>query len=144
MAPLAGMVMRGAGPNLQQRAQGSERVAPGDVFLCYLKGLSCWCGALEVESDAFEADQPIYGNADPYTLRFAVKPLVLLDADRAISIREPAIKETLSFTCGRSGATWTGPLRASLRLINEADGDFLMSRLLLQEWKTGHAGARSH
>ena len=27
MAPLAGMVMRGAGPNLQQRARGSEKVS---------------------------------------------------------------------------------------------------------------------
>jgi len=27
MAPLAGMVMRGAGPNLQQRVRGSEKVS---------------------------------------------------------------------------------------------------------------------
>ncbi|MBP8672353.1 MAG: hypothetical protein KBI08_13500, partial [Sphingobium sp.] len=27
MAPLAGMVMRGPGPNLQQRARGSEKVS---------------------------------------------------------------------------------------------------------------------
>ena len=32
------------------RRLAEERVGQGDIFLCYLKGLKRWCGALEVQS----------------------------------------------------------------------------------------------
>ena len=66
----------------RQRTTAS-RVKPGDVLLCYLVRLSRWCGALEVASPAFTDAAPIFSDPDPFVVRFHVKPLVLLEPDRA-------------------------------------------------------------
>lgn len=109
-----------------------ERVEVGDIFLCYLTGLSRWCGALVVTSDAYDADDPIFDKPDPFTVRFWVKPLVLLKPEIAIPIKNPEIWDRLSLTRSheRGGSTWTGPFRHPMNPIDRADGDFLLSILL--------------
>ena len=123
-----------SGVEYRYRRIARERVKPGDVFLCYLFGLKRWCGALYINSEAFEADDPIFGNPDPYTVRCSVRPLVLLEPEFAIPIDEPCIWNRLSLTRSHKigSSTWTGPFRNPLKLIEDADGDFLMSRLIVQ------------
>ena len=80
----------------KKRRSSAQRVNQGDIFLCYLTGLSRWCGALEVQSEACDDDRPRpgYGPNDPFTVRFRVKPLVVLNPAEAIPIKDCAVWST--------------------------------------------------
>jgi hypothetical protein len=118
----------------RQRRMARERVKVGDILLCYLVRLSRWCGALEVMSKAFEDDAPIYGDPDPFTVRFRVRSIVLLDPERAIPIFEPEVwtglSETRNLQAGSS--SWTGAFRSSLRQLSDTDGALLLKLLRAQ------------
>jgi hypothetical protein len=44
----------------------AAKVAPGDVFVCYLVRLSRWCGASEVEEGPYIDATPIFQLNDRY------------------------------------------------------------------------------
>src|SRR5579885_2482228 len=68
----------------RQRKTAFGKVETGDYFICYLVKLSRGCGLLEVISPAFEDSDPIFAEEnDPFTIRFRVKPLVLLDFEKS-------------------------------------------------------------
>ena len=111
-----------------------ERVNEGDIFLCYLTRLSRWCGVLQAESEAYHDDSPIHDELDPFTVRFKVKPLVMLDPELAIPIRDDQVWSTLTITNQYEKGTpyWTGFFRASLNGIEEGDGSYLVELLKKQ------------
>lgn len=119
--------------------QQAKRVQVGDIFVCYMTKLSRWVGLLEVQSECFIDTTPIYSSDDPYIVRFRVRPLVWLPRDLAVPIREPRVWNTLSFTRGRDKnlSRWTGTVRNSLRILSEADGQFLAD-LLLEQARVQH------
>lgn len=117
---------------LRQR-KAAERVMPGDFLCGYIKGLSRWCTALKVVRGPFEEDTPIYGQDDPYRLRFEVEPVVVLPLELAIPIKHDKILfDNLSFTRGNQDGYWVGPLRQNLRLLSEQDGELILDRLRSQ------------
>src|SRR5690349_10046463 len=74
----------------QRNAAGKIRV--GDKLLCYMTRVSRWVGMLEVIDGPFTDDTPIfYSEADPFTLRFRVRPLVILPIEKAIPIHDDRI-----------------------------------------------------
>ena len=112
----------------QQRA--AARIRPGDVLVLYVTKISRWCGLLEVVGG-----QPYHDPAkDPFPVRLRVKPLVLLDVEHGLPIRNPEIWEALSFTRdeGPASSRWTGKLRGSLVPLDGADGE-LLGRLLRRQ-----------
>ncbi len=67
----------------------ASRIRVGDKFICYMTKLSRWMGVLEVISDFYEDDSPIfYQENDPFVIRFKVKALAWLDKEKAIPIRD--------------------------------------------------------
>src|SRR5262245_31496446 len=65
----------------------AERIKPGDVFVCYLTRLSRWFGLLNVVEGPFIDDKPIFvSEADPFVVRFRVRPAVWLEIERGIPI----------------------------------------------------------
>lgn len=124
-----------SGFRARQRPSAS-RIAPGDIFVCYLVGLSRWCGLLEVKSAMYEDNSPIFGEPDPFVLRFEVVPLVMLDPEHSLPIHEPSIWSTLSITRGikprEKGWAQAANLRGSLRVLNDEDGKFLVDRVTEQ------------
>jgi len=113
----------------------ANRIKKGDRFICYMTKLSRWFGILEVLSECFQEDSPIfYETDDPFVVRFKVKPIVLLNKEKAVPIKESFVWENLSFTKGleKQGSHWTGPIRSSLKLINIKDGKFLEDLLVSQ------------
>ena len=112
-----------------------ERVKEGDIFLCYLTRLSRWCGVLQAESEAYHDESPIHDELDPFTVRFKVKPLVTLDPELAIPIRDDQVWSTLTITnqYEKGAPYWTGFFRASLNGIEEGDGSFLVELLKNQQ-----------
>jgi hypothetical protein len=87
-----------------------ERIKSGDVFVCYLTRVSRWFGLLEVIEGPFIDDKPIFvPDADPFVVRFRVKPLVWLAIEHVIPIHDNAIWMGLSFTRGleKGSTAWT-------------------------------------
>jgi hypothetical protein len=114
----------------------AQKIHPGDKLLCYMTKLSRWVGVLEVVKDAIldEKTPLFYSENDPFVVRFGVRPLVWLDKELAIPIREDSIWETLSFTRGhqKHSSSWTGKFRSSLIQLSDKDGSFLENLLLRQ------------
>jgi EVE domain len=109
----------------RQRTTAYERVKRGDLLLCYLVKLSRWCGVLEVSSEAFEDNAPIFADEnDPFPIRFEVLPKVVLEFDKSIPIRElwPRLSFTKQLTPGTVGWAQLAKLRQSLVPISEQDG----------------------
>src|SRR4051812_1949287 len=68
----------------------AQRVQPGDRLLCYMTKLSRWSGLLEVVDGPYKDETPLfYPEADPFIVRFHVKPLVCLPVEHAVPIKEP-------------------------------------------------------
>jgi len=124
-----------SGFRYRQRRMASEELSPGDMFLCYLVRLSRWCGVLEITSEAYSDETPIFSNPDPFVIRFKVRPKVLLEPEKAIPIFEDVVWNGLSFTRNleKGSKGWAAAnFRASLRKISDVDGEFLM-RLLVEQ-----------
>ena len=119
----------------RQRRVAYEEVSVGDVFLCYMIGVSRWCGALRIASSAYTDKQPIYRDPDPFVVRFRVEPIVMLEPEFSLPIREKDIWDTLNLTQGidHGARGWGVRFRSSLRRVSNADGDYLISRLLQQQ-----------
>jgi hypothetical protein len=113
----------------------ARRVKPGDRLLCYMTKLSRWFGILHVVDGPFVDETPIYtAEADPFVVRFRVKPTVWLPVEKGVPIHEDRVWNALSFTRGqnKSSSTWTGKLRGSLVQLTDEDGAFLESVISAQ------------
>ena len=119
----------------RQRRVAYEEVSVGDVFLCYLVGVSRWCGALRITSSAYHDKQPIFRDPDPFVIRFKVEPIVMLEPEFSLPMRDKGIWSTLNLMQGidRASSSWGMQIRSSLRRLSGADGDYLVSRLQQQE-----------
>ena len=108
----------------QTQRRQAQRLGPGDLFLCYVTRLSRWAGLIEVKSQMFEDETPVFlPENDPFSVRFQVKPLIWLSLERSVPIRDDELWNKLSFTrehC-KSSSTWTGQLRASLSRMETGD-----------------------
>ena len=112
----------------------AESIGPGDVFLCYLTRLSRWCGVLQVDSPPYDDDSSIHLDLDPFTVRFAVSPLVTLEPEMAIPIYEDIVWDNLSITREHEKAyrQWTGFFRTALNKFNDDDGAWVHDLLIAQ------------
>ena len=124
-----------AGFRERHRSLAVERVSQGDIFLCYLTRLSRWCGVLQAESDAYSDDSPRHGDLDPFTVRFRVKPIVVLEPELAIPIHDDKVWSKLTITnqYERGHRFWTGFFRGSLNRFDDSDGSYLMELLKDQQ-----------
>ena len=119
----------------RHRRLAGERVNKGDIFLCYLTRLSRWCGVLQAESDVYYDDSPIHGDPDPFTVRFKVKPIVVLEPELAVPIYDDEVWTSLTITkqYEKGHRSWTGFFRGSLNRFEEGDGSYLVELLKKQE-----------
>src|SRR6266852_4188415 len=65
----------------------AERLKQGDILICYLYGHSRFIGALEVQSEAYLADQPRIWAVDPFPARVNVRPLVVLTPETGVPVQ---------------------------------------------------------
>lgn len=119
----------------KSQKKSANKINPGDLFICYMVQMSRWIGIFEVLDNFFISDDPIfYEENDPFVVRFKVNPLVWLPKEQTIPIHDPHIWSNLNFTRDHDprSSTWTGPLRGSLRLIDDNDAQFLDNMLRSQ------------
>lgn len=131
------------GFSVAHRTRALNLVRPGDIFVCYLVRLSRWCGLLQVEGEMFEDNTPIFRpENDPWSIRYRVKPLVVLDEVNALPIRLPEIWSGFSRTrdLEQNSPAWPvkAVLQSSLVKLPVGDGVFLADQLThqLREQKT--------
>lgn len=113
----------------------AARVQPGDRLVCYMTKLSRWCGVFEVLDGPFEDETPIfYPDADPFVVRFHVRPRICLDVEKAVPIKERALWAHLTFTAGyqTGSSAWAQKVKGSLTALTEADGALIESVLQIQ------------
>lgn len=111
-------------------------IRPGDKLICYMTKLSRWIGILEVTSTYFLDDTPIFlPTADPFQVRFHVKPSIWLTPENSIPIQDSISWDHLSFTknSARNSSSWAGMLRNSLRKLSDEDGQYLEALLSSQQ-----------
>ena len=86
---------------------------PGDYLLCYLVGISRFIGLLEVVSEPYEDDSPIW-SAEAFPLRVRVNKLVELTPETAVPINDliPS-SASVTRTARCSGRAWCRGRRPS-------------------------------
>jgi hypothetical protein len=101
----------------------AAKIKSGDVFLCYLVGVSRWVGLLEIQSARFRDESPIFAE-EVFPVRFKVKPLVMLTPEHGVPMA--AMKGKLSFyPATMDGSGWSGHVRNSPTRYKDADGSVL-------------------
>ncbi len=109
------------------RWKSLQQIKPGDYLLCYLTRLSRWIGILEVTSEAFRDDTPIWKN-EPFPCRIRVKPIICLTPETAIPIT--LLRDQLSiFENLSSPFAWIGHVRGSPRKWRIQDGEAIVHAL---------------
>ena len=113
----------------QSRHNIASKIDAGDLFICYLTGVMRWVGALEVICSTNDTST-IWKDAD-FPVRFAVRPLVLLDAEQGIPMDE--LEGRVDFYEGaQDRGKFKGFLRGSPSLFKcQEDGSLI--RDLLQK-----------
>lgn len=113
----------------------NQGIGPRDKFICYVTRIMRFIGVLEVQSSAFVDNKPIFiEEADPFVLRFKVKPLVWLPLEKALPLHNDLIWTNLSFTknLSKDDNRWTYMVFSSPRLWPHDDCVYLEKILLEQ------------
>lgn len=98
-----------------------RRINIGDFLLCYLTQISRWVGVLEVTSEPFKDDTPIW-TSDVFPSRLRVRILHKLTPDTGIPVRQ--LQDELSIFQNMSGPhAWTGHFRGSPSKWKPSDGE---------------------
>jgi hypothetical protein len=104
-----------------------QKIATGDVLLCYLTGVSRFIGALEVIGQSFIDKSPIW-HSDLFPARLPVKLLIQLSAETAVPVYE--LRERLSFfQASPDSPAWTGHFRGSPNRFKDSDGKIIFEAL---------------
>lgn len=105
----------------------AAKIKPGDMFLCYLVGVSRWAGLLEITSERFRNEERIYGE-EVFPVRFRVKPMIVLSPEHGIPME--AMRGKLSFfpTSG-TARKWSGHVRNSPTRYCDEDGEAIAAAL---------------
>lgn len=104
----------------------AKRIQPGDIFLCYLTGVMRWVGA--IENQGHTSDMKQIWKEEAFPVRFAVKPLVLLDPEHGVPMGE--LEGRVKFYAGpKDKGKFKGIVRSSLNAISQKDGELILSLL---------------
>ncbi len=118
---------RRAGANLSGFREGNwaraKDIKPGDIFLCYMVGVSRWVGLLHIESERFRDSTRIF-KEEVFPVRFKVRPIVMLDPEFGVPMN--AVRGQVSFyPLDAKPSKWAGSVRNSPTRYKDADGDVI-------------------
>ncbi len=122
---------RAAGAAITGFRQGSasvcKRIRPGDILVCYVTGVKRWVGGLEVVGPS--GDTSRIWTDDAFPVRFAVRPLVLLDAVYGVALDDLEGKVAF-FAGGQHRGGYRGFFRSSpAKFERVSDGELVMNLL---------------
>ncbi len=95
----------------ERRWRTVQRMKPGDIFICYLTGLSRFFAILEVTEKPFKDDTPIWEEV-VFPARVPVRVLLSLPPEHAVPVH--SLSSQLSyFQNMKTPHSWTGHFRGS-------------------------------
>jgi hypothetical protein len=105
----------------------SEGIKKGDIFLCYMVGVSRWVGLLEVAGPRYREESKIWSE-ETFPVRFSVKPIVMLKPENGVPMK--SLKGKLSFFVdGDESTKWSGAVRSSPTKYSLEDGDVIAAAI---------------
>ncbi len=111
----------------EKRLASVQKIALGDILLCYIMGAKKLTGAREVIGPAFISRTPAIWFTQAYPVRLPVKALVTLDLEEALDFE--ALLPKLSFyNPGNMRCTWA-KLQGSPTRLEQVDGELLLAAL---------------
>jgi hypothetical protein len=110
----------------KRQAAIAKRVQQGDIFLCYLTGVMRWVGALEIQGPTSDMRR-IWKEKD-FPVRFAVRPLVILEPEHGVPMEELGGKVEF-YASSKDKGKFKGIVRSSLNAMQQKDGELIL-RLL--------------
>jgi predicted RNA-binding protein len=111
----------------ERRWNTVQRVKPGDYFLCYMTGVMRFVGVLEVISEPFRDDRPIWTQA-VFPCRLRVRALVTVPPEAGVPVLD--LRDRLSiFKNQRYPNSWTGHFRGSPNRFTPEDGKAIADAL---------------
>lgn len=113
----------------EAQARLVQRMRPGDLVLCYLKGTSAFCGVLRVEGDPYVSDTPRHWSSDVFPARVSTHPVVVSDTD-ATMVRFTEVADRLRIARGLPSKARTGSLlQGSPKELPAEDGVLIVAEL---------------
>lgn len=98
-----------------------KKIKPGDIFLCYLTGISRWVGILRATSEPFKDDAPIWKD-EVYPCRVKVDTISALSPETGVPIHN--LRDQLSIFQNLSNPNaWSGHVRGSPTKWKKAEGE---------------------
>ena len=111
----------------ESRWKTVQRIRPGDYLLCYLTGVSRFISILEVTSQAFKEDSPIWAD-ESFPCRLRVRISAELTPETGTPVR--TLSNRLSvFKDLTSPMAWTGHFRGSPTRWSAADGEAVVGAI---------------
>ena len=114
----------------------SKRIRTGDAFVCYLVGVKRWVGLLEIQSEAFHDETPIY-EEEVFPVRFKVNPLVTLDPEHGVPMESLAGKSSALRGKVVDGSAFVGEKVNDLKEILEKYGFKSTGKEVMYDGRTG-------
>jgi len=111
----------------ERRKNIATKIHPGDYLICYLTGLSRFIGVLEVLSESFFDETPIWED-QLFPVRFKVRAIHTLDAKTAVPIHDLRDKLSL-FKSGKTSRYWSGFFRGSPVQFDPHDGEVIVEAI---------------
>ncbi|MBW2703470.1 MAG: hypothetical protein JRF33_21845 [Deltaproteobacteria bacterium] len=111
----------------KSKAKAFDQIKPGDIFLCYMTGVQRWVGALEILGPS--DDESEIWSIDEFPVRFAVKPIILLDAEHGVPMAKLEGKVSFFEDASMKGK-YKGFVRGSPRLFKPAKDAKVIMKLL--------------
>jgi hypothetical protein len=109
------------------RWKSVQQIKKGDIFLCYLTGLSRFFAVEEITGNPFQDNSPIWGE-DVFPSRLPVKVLLALEPQFAVPVK--SLKDELSyFQNMKTPHSWSGAFRGSPVEIKRQDAEVIMAAL---------------
>lgn len=105
----------------------SKGIKIGDVFLCYLVGVKRWVGLLEVTSERFKDESPIYAE-EVFPVRFNVKALAVLSPEHGVPMESFTGKLSF-FPEDATAQQWSGRVRGSPSRYTLEDGEVIAAAI---------------
>jgi hypothetical protein len=112
----------------ERRWKTVQQIKPGDYLLCYLTGVSRFIGVLEVTSEPYWDETPIWKD-EVFPCRTNVEVIATLTPETAVPIFN--LEEQLSiFQNLKSPTAWTGHVRGSPARWKPSDGEAVVYEVL--------------
>ena len=113
-----------------------QKLKRGDQFICYLTGASRFIGLLEITSEPFFDETPIW-DVDVFPARVGVKPVITLSPETGVPVLD--LRDSLSWFKDMKSATgWTGHVRSSPARMNPADAELIIAAMTKAELDPVH------